>query len=118
MATERTDKEHHGLKYTGSGTTADAQTIFVKPITSDVKNDKDMKLKTVVATPIRAPAVTPTRTLVATPSITPSMTQGRIREKICVSIFHYCNKKGHIRPRCYQYLADLKRVDQEKVHLI
>lgn len=44
MTTERMDKEHFGLGYTGSGKSMAAQTVFVKATTSGVKKDEDTKL--------------------------------------------------------------------------
>ena len=29
---------------------------------------------------------------------------------------HYCERVGHIRPRCFQYLADLRKTDKNKPH--
>ena len=111
MTAGRTDKTHFGLSYTGKST--DDTTVFVKGSTSDIKNDQD--LNTSVVTPARTPAVITSRRVgVAIPGRTTTASPWKKKEKRWIPICHYCNRKGHIRPRCYQYFADLRRENQER----
>ena len=78
--------------------------MFVRARTPGVKNDEDSKLKATV--------LTPSITQTATPAQKPTETQGIMREKRRAPICHYYNKRGHIRPRCYQYLVDFRKANQ------
>ena len=43
-----------------------------------------------------------------------SVTQSRTQEKRrWIPICHYCDLPGHIRPRCFRYLADLRRISEK-----
>ena len=44
-----------------------------------------------------------------TSGVPPGGTLGYSR-RIC----HYCNKRGHIRPRCFQFFIDLRRANQQR----
>ena len=87
----RTDKIHVGLGYTREPRSS--QTVFVKASTSEVKIHDDLKHKASVSTPAKTLAVTQAR------RHPEDLNQIRNRRKIPIS--HYCNKRGHIRPRCY-----------------
>ena len=43
-------------------------------------------------------------------------TQSNVRAPIkkWVLVCHYCERSGHIRPRCFQYLADLRKISEKK----
>ena len=51
---------------------------------------------------------------VVTPGRTTTVSSGRMRKKRWIPTRHYCNRRGHIRPRCFQYFADLRRANQER----
>ena len=109
----RIDEEHFGLGYTGKST--GGTIVFVKGSTSEVKNDEVPKAS--VVTLARTPAVIISRRVgVATSSITTIASPGKKKEKRWIPICHYCNRRGHIRPQCYQYLADLRRVGKKMPH--
>ena len=85
-----------------------------RPVETPVRTPTVMKSgKASVATPVRTPVVV---TSVATPGRTTTTSSGRVREKRWIPTCHYCNKRGHIRPRCYQYLADLRKVGKKTSH--
>ena len=68
-----------------------------------------------VVTPARTPTViTSGRVGVVTPGRTTTPPHGRKREKRWILTCHYCNRRGHIRPRCCQYFVDLRRENQER----
>ena len=107
----RIDEEHFGLGYTGKST--GGTTVFVKGSTSEVKNDEVPKAS--VVTLARTPAVIISRRVgVATSSITTIASPGKKKEKRWIPICHYYNIRRHIRPRGYQYFADLRRENQER----
>ena len=110
LSTGKTDKEHFGLGYTGH--TGSGQTVFVKGTSSGVNVEEDMKGKRAAGTPIRTHAIVNSgKANVATPNGTP----GRMRRRKWIPTCHYCNKRGHIRPRCFQLFADLRRASQERL---
>ena len=45
---------------------------------------------------------------------TQSGTRSSAPGKKWVPVFHYCEHVGHIRPQCFQYLADLRKTDKNK----
>ena len=115
LNTGRTDKTHVGLGYTGSEKIGSTQTVFVKASPSGVKIHDDLKQKASVATPAKTPAViTCARVGVTTTGRTTTASPWKKNEKRWIPTCHYCNRKGHIRPRCYQYFADLRRENQER----
>ena len=99
----RTDKIHVGVGYTGSGKIGSTQTVFVKASSSGVKIHVDLKQKASGGTP----AVTPTRRSPAN--------LNRMRNRSWIPTCHYFNRKEHIRPRCFQYFADLGIANEEKL---
>ena len=105
----RADKTHVGLGYTGNS--RGSQTTFVKASISGVKILDDLKQKASVGTPVRIPGVTqPGVSQARRPPTDSNQMRSRRRIPIC----HYCNKIGHIRPRCYQYFTYLRRADKER----
>ena len=110
LSAERTEKEHFGLGYTGQ--TGRCHTIFVKRTSSGANEEKDVKGKRPATTPIRTPVVMTTQ---RTSGVPLGGTPSRGRRRNWVSICHYYNKRGHIRPRCFQFFTDLRRANQQRV---
>ena len=109
LSTGKIEKEHFGLGY--SGHTGNGQMVFVKGSSSGINEGRDVKGKRVVETPIRTSTVVNSgRTSVATLARTPGKTRRRKWTLIC----HYYNKRGHIRPHCFQFFANLRREHQER----
>ena len=79
LTTRRPGGDHRGLRYAGESSSQ--KTVFVKA-------------KTEVVTPV-----------VSSPTGNNKEKTRRSRIPIC----HSCKRKGHVRLRCYQYLADLRR---------
>ena len=72
-------------------------------------------MKAGVATLAKTPIVITFRRVgVETPGKITTALPRRKREKRLILTCHYCNKRGHVRPRCYQYFADLRRENQER----
>ena len=80
--------DHMGLGYKGESSST--KTIFV-PAAKVEKPEMNQKK---------------TRTQSGTRSSAPG--------KKWVPVCHYCERVGHIRPRCFQYLADLRKIDKKK----
>ena len=120
LSARRIEKYHFGLGYPGQ--TGIDQTVFVKGSSSGVNVEEDVKGKRPAVTPVRTPAVMKFgKARVTTPARTPAVVTAttsseRVREKRWIPICHYCNRRGHIRPQCYQYLADLRRVGKKMPH--
>ena len=105
LAAGRTEKEHFGLGYTGQ--TESVKTVFVKGTSSGVNVEEDVKGKRPAVTPVRTPAVMKLgKARVTTPARTPAVvisvatlgrkttaSLGRVREKQCIPICHYCNRR-------------------------
>ena len=67
----------------------------------------------------RESIATPTRTLavvtsVVTPRRTTTPSPERMREKRWIPTCYHCNRRRHIRSKCYQYFAYLRRANQER----
>ena len=109
LSTGKIEKEHFGLGY--SRQTGNGQTVFVKGSSSSINEGRDEKGKRAVESSIgTSTVVNPGNTSVATPA----GTSGKTRRGRWTPICHYCNKRGHIRPRCFQFFADLRREHQKK----
>ena len=80
--------DHMGLGYKGESSST--KTIFV-PAAKVEKPEMNQKK---------------TRTQSGTRSSAPG--------KKWVPVCHYCERVGHIRPRCFQYLANLRKTDKNK----
>ena len=96
LSAGRTEKEHFRFGYTGE--TESGQTVFVKGTSSGTNKEKDLTGKRLVATPIRTPVIMAPR---RTSGVPPGGTLGRTRRRNWVPTCHYCNKRGHIRPRYF-----------------
>ena len=86
----KTAGNHMGLGYMGES--SNSKTVFV-PAAKVEKTEVNQR-KT--GTQTGAQAVTPS--------------------KKWIPVCHYCERSGHIRPRCFQYLADLRKISESKQH--
>ena len=91
------EKEHFGLGYTGQA--GNGQTAFVKGTSCGSYEENNVRGKRAATTPIRNLTIMAPRRISGVP---PGGTPGKRRN--WVPIYHYCNKRCHIRPRCFRFL--------------
>ena len=80
--------DHMGLGYKGESSST--KTIFVPAAKVEKPEMNQKKTRTQSGTRSSAPV------------------------KKWVPVCHYCERVGHIRPRCFQYLANLRKTDKNK----
>ena len=90
LTTGKTAGNHMGLGYIGES--SNSKTVFVPA--AKVEKIEVNQRKTGTQTGARA--------------VTPG--------KKWIPVCHYCERSGHIRPRCFQYLADLRKISESKQH--